>query len=64
VRQRLDQLLVVASGRADRNPQGDRPQNQVQRARRRAEKENAGGQNQQRVAFSASAFRGRFGPVR
>ena len=26
LRQRLDQLLVVASGRADRDPQGDRPQ--------------------------------------
>ena len=52
LRHQLDQFLVLASGRADRDPQRDRPQHIVKRAGGDAEQENARGQDQQRIVLS------------
>ena len=59
LRQRLDQFLVVAAGRADRDPQGDRLQDVIKRAGGDAEQENAGSQHQQRIVLRLR--RGRHG---
>ena len=48
----LDQFLVVASGRADGDPQGDRTQDVIERAGGHAEQENAGSKDQERIVPS------------
>ncbi len=53
--QGLNQLLVVAPGRADCDPQGDRPKRVIQGARGRAEQQQACGQHQQRIILPLSA---------
>ncbi len=58
LRHQLDQFLVVASGRADGDPQGDRPQQIVKPAGGGAEQENAGGEDQQRIVLSLPARAG------
>ena len=55
LRQRLDQFLVIAAGRADRDPQGDRAQHVIQRRCGRAEQEDAGGEHQQRIVSPLAA---------
>ena len=52
LRHQLDQFLVLASGRADRDPQRDRSQRVVKRAGSNAEQENARSQDQQRIVPS------------
>ena len=64
LRHQLDQLLVLASGRADGDPQGDRPQHIVKRAGGDAEQENARGEDQQRIAPSLPSRAGWRGIVR
>ena len=46
----LDQFLVFAAGRSDRDPQRGRPQHVIQRAGGDAECEHAGGKDKERVA--------------
>ena len=50
LRHQLDQFLVFAAGRPDRNPQRRRPQHVIQRAGGDAEREHAGGKDQKRIA--------------
>jgi hypothetical protein len=59
LRQRLNELLVVASLRADGDLQGDRPQHVIERAGGDAEQENAGRQDQQRIVRSLAPPTGR-----
>ncbi len=51
LRHQLDQFLVFAAGRPDRNPQRRRPQHVIQRAGGNAEGEHAGGKDQERIAL-------------
>ena len=55
LRQRLDQLLVVAVRRADRDAQDFRPQGKVKRARRGDEDEYSGKQDEKRKPISLLA---------
>ena len=48
LRQRLDQFLIVAARRADRDLQGYRPQRPIHSARRRGKQQQPGGKHQQR----------------
>ena len=52
LRHQLDQLLVLAAGRPDRNSQRRRPQYVIQRARGEAERQHARGEDQKRVVLS------------
>ena len=52
LRQRLDQFLVFAAGRSDRDPQRDRTQRVVEGACGEAEQENAGREDQQRIVLA------------
>ena len=52
LRHRLDQFLVLAAGRPDRNSQRRRPQHVIQRARGDAEHEHARGEDQKRIVLA------------
>jgi hypothetical protein len=52
-RHRLDQLLIVASRRADGNPQGGRTQDDEGNANEASKQQQSGGEHQKEGAFSS-----------